>query len=158
LVIAYGSMYGHTEQLAEIIATSAAEQGLKKIVMHNVSKSHESDILRDVFAYSGLLIGSPTYNNKLYPAVESLISALQSRYLKNRFFGCFGSFSWSDATAKQLSAFAEASEFETVADPVVMKQAMLQDVAEKARNLGQAMACRLLSGAAVVPSNTEKCH
>ena len=158
LVIAYGSMYGHTEQLAEIIATSAAEQGLKKIVMHNVSKSHESDILRDVFAYSGLIIGSPTYNNKLYPAVEKLISAMQSRYLKNRFFGCFGSFSWSDATAKQLSAFAEESGFEIVADPVVMKQAMLQDVVEKARNLGQNMACKLLSGAAVVPNNTEKCH
>jgi len=50
--------------------------------MHNVSKSHESDILRDIFAYKGLLIGSPTYNNKLYPAVESLLSGLQNRYLK----------------------------------------------------------------------------
>src|SRR5690606_11480996 len=56
LVIAYGSMYGHTEQLAEIIAAAAAEQGLRNIVIHNVSKSHESDILRDVFAYKGLII------------------------------------------------------------------------------------------------------
>ncbi len=158
LVIAYGSMYGHTEQLAEIIASAAAEQGLKNIVMHNVSKSHESDILRDVFAYKGLLVGSPTYNNKLYPAVESLISGLQNRNLKNRFFGCFGSFTWSDATAKQLSAFAEASEFEIVGEPVVMKQAMLQDVAEKARSLGRSMACKLLSGDTLVPNNRENCH
>jgi len=104
-------MYGHTEQLAEIIA-SARLKTVEKIVMHNVSKSHESDILRDIFAYKGLLIGSPTYNNKLYPAVESLLSGLQNRYLKNRFFGCFGSFTWSDASAKQLTAFAESSEFE----------------------------------------------
>lgn len=158
LVIAYGSMYGHTEQLAEIIASSAAEQGLKKIVLHNVSKSHESDILRDVFAYRGLIIGSPTYNNKLYPAVESLISALQGRNLKNRFFGYFGSFSWSDATAKQLSAFAEASDFEVVAGSVVMKQAMLQDVTEKARNMGQAMANRLLTVAEAVPNITVNRH
>ena len=158
LVIAYGSMYGHTEQLAEIIATSAAEQGLRKIAIHNVSKSHESEILRDVFTYSGLIIGSPTYNNKLYPAVENLISALQSRSLKNRFFGCFGSFTWSDATAKQLLSFAESSDFELVADPVVMKQAMLQDVVERARNMGQAMARRLLSRAEVVTDITENCH
>ena len=158
LVIAYGSMYGHTEQMAEIIASAAVEQGLKKIVMHNVSRSHESDILRDVFAYSGLLIGSPTYNNKLYPAVESLLSALQGRNLKNRFFGCFGSFTWSDASARQLVAFAEASEFEMIGDPVIMKQAMLSEVAEKARSLGQCMARKILSGEAVVPHHTVNCQ
>jgi anaerobic nitric oxide reductase flavorubredoxin len=158
LVIAYGSMYGHTEQLAEIIAAAAAEQGLRNIVIHNVSKSHESDILRDVFAYKGLIIGSPTYNNKLYPAVESLISGLQNRYLKNRFFGCFGSFSWSDATAKQLTAFAESSEFEMVGEPVVMKQAMLEDVVEKARSLGKTMAGKLLSGDTIGPNDRENCH
>ena len=158
LVIAYGSMYGHTEQMAEIIASAAVEQGLKKIVMHNVSRSHESDILRDVFAYRGLLIGSPTYNNKLFPAVESLLSALQGRNLKNRFFGCFGSFTWSDASARQLVAFAEASEFEMIGDPVIMKQAMLSEVAEKARSLGQCMARRILSGEAVVPHHTVNCQ
>lgn len=158
LVIAYGSMYGHTEQLAEIIASSAADHGLKNIVMHNVSKSHASDILRDVFTYRGLLIGSPTYNNKLYPGVESLLSALQNRYVKNRFFGCFGSFTWSDASAKQLAAFAETSEFEMIGEPVVMRQALLSDVAEKACNLGQCMARKLLSGAEVVPNNTANCH
>ena len=145
LVIAYGSMYGHTEELAEIIATEAAGNGVKNIVMHNVSKSHESDILRDAFKYKGLIIGSPTYNNKLYPAVDGLVSALQNRGLKNRFFGYFGSFTWADATARQFEAFAGAMEFELVAEPVIMKQAMLADVVEKARNLGRVMAEKLTS-------------
>lgn len=150
LVIAYGSMYGHTEELAEIIAGEAAENGVKSIMMHNVSKSHESDILRDAFKYKGLIIGSPTYNNKLYPAVDALISALQNRNLKNRFFGYFGSFTWADATARQFEAFAEAMEFELVSEPVIMKQAMLADVVEKARNLGRTMAQKLTSGTEVV--------
>lgn len=154
LVIAYGSMYGHTEELAEIIATEAAENGVKNIVMHNVAKSHESDILRDAFKYKGLIIGSPTYNNKLYPAVDSLISALQNRNLKNRFFGYFGGFTWADATARQFDAFTGAMEFELVAEPVVMKQAMLSDVVEKARHLGRTMAQKLVSGAEIVPNNT----
>lgn len=154
LVIAYGSMYGHTEELAEIIASEAAENGVKNIVMHNVAKSHESDILRDTFKYKGLIIGSPTYNNKLYPAVDSLISALQNRNLKNRFFGYFGGFTWADATARQFDAFTAAMEFELVAEPVVMKQAMLSDVVEKARHLGRTMAQKLMSGAEIVPNNT----
>ncbi|OJV82740.1 MAG: FprA family A-type flavoprotein [Bacteroidia bacterium 44-10] len=157
LVIAYGSMYGHTEELADIIATEAAENGAKSIVMHNVSKSHESDILRDAFKYKGLIIGSPTYNNKLYPAVDGLVSALQNRNLKNRFFGYFGSFTWADATARQFEAFAGEMEFELVAEPVIMKQAMLADVVEKARNLGRIMAQKLTSDTQVVPNNATDC-
>ncbi|MDR0422216.1 MAG: FprA family A-type flavoprotein [Proteiniphilum sp.] len=153
LVVAYGSMYGHTEELAEIIAGEAARNGVKNIVMHNVSKSHESDILRDTFKYRGLIIGSPTYNNKLFPAVDSLLSALQNRSLKNRFFGYFGSFTWADATARQLEAFASTMEFELVSDPVIMKQAILAGAEEKALTLGRVMAQKLLSGAEAAPNN-----
>lgn len=158
LVIAYGSMYGHTEELAEIIANEVAAHGVKNIVMHNVSKSHVSDILRDAFKYKGLIIGSPTYNNKLYPAVESLLSALQSRSLKNRFFGYFGSFTWADATARQFETFASSMEFEVVAEPVIMKQALLDDVIEKACILGHAMAHKLQSGTEVVLNNSSNCQ
>lgn len=158
LVIAYGSMYGHTEQLAELIAAEAAASGIRNIVMHNLAKSHISDVIRDVFTYKGLIVGSPTYNNKLYPSVESLLSALQNRSLKNRFFGYFGSFTWADASAKQLAAFAEESEVELVADPVVMKQAMMDEVEEKALTLARSMACKLLTGAAVTSGKKTDCH
>ena len=143
LVIAYGSMYGNTEQLAEIIAASAAENGIKNIVMHNVAKSHQSDILRDVFKYRGLIIGSPTYNNQLYPGVESFISSVRNRNIKNRLFAYFGGFSWADASMRYLNAFAEEMGFEVVCDPVSMKHSLNADVAASARKLGQIMAEKL---------------
>ena len=65
LVICYGTMYGNTERAAEVIATAAAEAGVKNIVMHNVSKTHHSYIIRDVFRYRGLIVGAPTYNTGL---------------------------------------------------------------------------------------------
>lgn len=143
LVIVYGSMYGNTAELADAIAASASQNGVKDIVIHNVSKSHESDIIRDVFKYKGLIIGSPTYNNNLYPAVENILSSLQGRNLKNRFFGYFGGFSWSDATERLLKSFAEEMKFEIVADPVVIKQGMIDDAYEKAIKLGIMMAQKL---------------
>ena len=66
LVICYGTMYGNTERMAEIIATAASEAGVKDIVMYNISKTHHSYILRDIFRYKGLIVGAPTYNNGLY--------------------------------------------------------------------------------------------
>lgn len=157
LVIAYGSMYGHTEQLAEVIAAAAAEHGVKNIIMHNVSKSHESDIIRDVFKYNGLIIGSPTYNNKLYPGVENLLSALQNRYVKNRFFGYFGGYTWAGAAMKNLKEFSDKMEFEIVCPSVEIKQSLNEDTAQQAYLLGQTMAQRLNSGEEVRPQQID-CH
>ena len=53
VVIAYGSMYGNTEQMAEAIAAELSAQGIKNIVMHNVSKSNPSYIIADIFKYRG---------------------------------------------------------------------------------------------------------
>ncbi|MDD4777305.1 MAG: FprA family A-type flavoprotein [Fermentimonas sp.] len=143
LVIIYGSMYGNTAELADTIAVSASQNGVKDIVIHNVSKSHESDIIRDVFKYKGLIVGSPTYNNKLYPAVESVLTSLQNRNIKNRLFGYFGGFSWSDASERLLKSFAEEMSFEVVAEPVIIKQGMINEAYERANNLGMMMAQKL---------------
>lgn len=143
LVVAYGSMYGNVEQLAEVIAAEVAENGVRNIVLHNLAKSHTSEVLRDVFKYKGLLIGSPTYNNNLYPAVENLISAIESRQIKDRIFGWFGGFTWAGAAVKRLGGFAERSGFELIGEPVEIRQSLNEDTAAKAIELGRKMADRL---------------
>ncbi len=139
VVIVYGSMYGHTEQLAEIIAGELAERGIKDIVMHHLAKSSHSNVLRDVFKYKGLIIGSPTYNNHLYPEVESLLSKLESREIKNRHFAYFGSFTWAGAAVKRLSSFAETSGWKVVDSTVEMKQSIDENSREAAIRLAGKM-------------------
>jgi flavorubredoxin len=141
--IVYGSMYGHTEQMAEAIAYSLAESGIKHIAMHNASKSHASYILKDVFKYRGLIVGSPTYSNQLFPEVESLLSKIEVREVKGRLFGYFGSFTWAGASLKRLAAFAEKMNWEVVGVPVEQKQGLKADKYEACLDLGKAMAARL---------------
>ena len=143
VVIAYGSMYGNTEQMAEAIAAELSAQGIRNIVMHNVSKSNPSYILADIFKYKGLIIGSPTYSNQIYPEIESLLSKILVRELKGRYLGLFGSFTWAGAAVKRMAEFAEKSKFEVVGDPVEMKQAMKDITYEQCENLARAMAERL---------------
>ena len=111
VVIAYGSMYGNTEQMAEAIAEELSAQGVKNIVMHNVTKSHPSYIIADIFRYKGLIIGSPTYSNQIFPEVEALLSKILLREVKGRYLGYFGSFTWAGAAVKRLAEFAEKSKF-----------------------------------------------
>ena len=49
VMIAYASMYGNTENMAEILAVMLAEAGVKNIHMHNISKTHVSELISDSF-------------------------------------------------------------------------------------------------------------
>ena len=141
VTIVYGSMYGHTEQMAEDIATALSDGGVRHIAMHNVSKSHGSYILRDVFNYRGLIVGCPTYSGQLYPEVEMVLSEIKLREVKDRLFSYFGSFTWAGAAVKHLAAYAEAMKWEVVGTPVEQKQGISTE--EQCLALGQAMAERL---------------
>lgn len=142
-VMIYGSMYGNTEQMAEVIASSLAANGIKNIVMHNVCKSNASNILKDVFKYKGVIVGCPTYSNQLFPEIESVLSKIQTREIKDRYFGYFGSFTWAGAAVKRLAAFVEQMKWETVGEPVEQKQAMKPDNYNACFALGEAMAEKL---------------
>lgn len=143
VVIIYGSMYGNTEQMAEAVASSLTAHGVKNIIMHNASKTHASYILKDVFKYKGVIVGSPTYSNQLYPEVASVLSKIELREVKDRLFGYFGSFTWAGAAVKRLAAFGEKMKWETVGVPVEQKQGLSADKYEACWALGEAMAKRL---------------
>ncbi|MCD8263380.1 MAG: FprA family A-type flavoprotein [Tannerellaceae bacterium] len=143
VVIIYGSMYGNTEQMAETIAASLANNGVKNIVMHNVSKSLASYILKDVFKYKGVIIGAPTYCNSLYPEVESILSKIELREVKNRYYGYFGSYSWAGTAVKRLAAFGADMNWEIVGAPVEERQALKAGKYEECFVLGEAMASKL---------------
>ncbi len=143
VVVAYGSMYGNTERMAEIIAEELSAQGIRNVVMHNVSKSNASDMLADVFRYKGLIVGSPTYNARLFPEVEALLSKIAARDVKGRYLGWFGSFCWAGAAVKLIGEYNDKLKFEPVGNPVDMKQGMKEDICLRCRELGAAMASRL---------------
>ena len=102
LVICFGTMYGNTERMAEVIARAASQAGIKNIVMHNVSKTHHSYIIRDVFRYRGLIVGAPTYNTGLYHEMDVLLSELANRDIKNHYLGWFGSYGWAGKAVAKI--------------------------------------------------------
>jgi flavorubredoxin len=127
VVVVYGSMYGFTELMAETVAQGLSEGGIKDIIIHNVSKTDASFILRDIFKYRGLVVGSPTYSNELYPEVESLLRKIEIRGIKNRIFGYFGSFTWAGAAVKRLSTFVETMKWVTAEISVEEKQGLKEE-------------------------------
>jgi anaerobic nitric oxide reductase flavorubredoxin len=140
VVIVYGSMYGFTELMAETVAQGLAQNGIKTIIVHNVSKSDPSVILQDIFKYRGLIVGSPTYSNELYPEVESLLRKIEIRGVKHRIFGCFGSFTWASAAVKRLNSFVETMKWTKAEISVDEKQGLKEDNYKACLELGRQVA------------------
>lgn len=146
IVICYGTMYGHTELMAETIARAASEAGIKNIVVHNISKTDHSYILADIFRYRSLILGAPTYNGGIYAAMEVLLNEIAGRDIKNHFIGFFGSFSWAGQAMKKIIEFNDTRlHFEPVGEPVEMKQSISQDIYDRCCALGRDTAAKLIS-------------
>ena len=145
LVICYGTMYGNTERMAEQIARAASLAGVKNIRLYNVSKTHHSYILQDIFRFRGLIVGAPTYNAGLYHEMDVLLQEVANRDIKNHLIGWFGSYYWA---SKAVAAIGEWNEnhlhFEKVGEPVEMKQALTPEIKEECNRLGREMAAKLL--------------
>ena len=145
LVICYGTMYGNTERAAEVIARAASEAGVKNIVIYNVSKTHHSYIIRDVFRYGALIVGAPTYNTGLYHEMEVLLDELARRDIKNRLFGWFGSYSWASKAASRIQEINDNRlHYTAVGTPVEIKQSLNDDSYAQCVALGKAMAAEIL--------------
>jgi len=144
LVICYGTMYGNTERAAEVIARAASEAGVKNIVVYNVSKTHHSYIIRDVFRYRALIVGAPTYNTALYHEMDVLLSELAGKDIKNHLLGWFGSYGWASKAVSEIQKWNdERLHFETVGEPVEIKQSLTAETKAQCEALGRAMAERL---------------
>ncbi len=137
VVVCYGSMYGHTQRVAEAVARGVAEAGIKNIIVHNLSVSQPSFVLADIFRYKGVAIGGPTYNGGLFPVVEDLLKRLAGREVSHHKLAYFGGFTWASAACKTIAAYNEKMKMELVGLPVEWKQGTSDFTIETARLLGQ---------------------
>lgn len=140
VVIIYGSMYGNTEKMAETVARSLANEGIKNVRIHDVSKTDMSYLIANTWRYKGIILGSCTYNNSLFPFMGSLIAYLKQQKMKNHVLGIFGSYSWSGGAVKELKAFAESTGFELLDTVVEAKGAAKDEDLDGLIQLGKEMA------------------
>lgn len=139
VVIVFGSMYGNTEAMADYVAKAVAREGIKNVKVFDVSKTHASYILNEIWKYKGLILGSCTYNNSVYPVMYNLLNILKMNKLENHVLGIFGSYGWSGGAIKDLKEFAESGKFdnaETVVEAKgISKEEDLQGLAQLAKEL-----------------------
>ena len=125
-VIVYGSMYGNTEDIAELIARELTVNGVS-VRMHNIATADLSVVLADIMRFKGLIIGAPKYNSSILPKIKNLIEAIVSRGIKNRVLSTFGSYTWGPGISVKIEKSFESLNYDTVSCKIEMKQSILDN-------------------------------
>ena len=129
--IVYGSMYGNTAAAADALAMELEARGIPyaihDLACNNAGELGVSGALRDVFKYDTIVVGSPTYNNGIFPPVETFMKALQARLIKGRRFFAFGSYTWSGASVSLLNAMAESMGYDILGAGLSFPQAYTRE-------------------------------
>ena len=94
VMIAYASVYGNTENAAEILSSNLWDKGIKA-VMFDVSVTPASEIVAAAFQYSHLVFASTTYNAGIFVTMDALLSDLVSHNIQNRTVAIIENGSWA---------------------------------------------------------------
>ncbi|MFA6877680.1 MAG: FprA family A-type flavoprotein [Fusobacterium sp.] len=145
VIVAYGSMYGNTEKMAEIVAKELFKCGVKNVRVYDVSKTDSSVIIGEIWKYQGLILGSCAHDGAVYPKMVPLISKLNNYGIKNRYLGIFGNMMWSGGGVKGLEKFAEETKgIEKVGESVEAKGAPSEEIITRLKGLAKEMADKIL--------------
>ncbi len=115
----YGSMYGDTENAAEILAAKLADAGIRNIAMYDVSGTDISVLISEVFRCSHVVLAAPTYNNGIYPPMLGLLHDMQALNVQNRTIALMENGSWAPTSAKNMRALIDSMKNMNVLEPVV---------------------------------------
>ncbi len=130
VMIAYGSIYGNTENAANILANKLAQNGVRNIVMYDVSVTHPSYIVSEAFRCSHLVFASSTYNGGIFTPMETLLSDIKAHNLQNRSVALIENGTWAAISGKQMNAVFESMKNMTVLGAPVSIKSSLKDDSE----------------------------
>ncbi len=127
VLIAYGSIYGNTENAANILASLLSDKGIKNIKIYDVSKTHASYIVADAFKYSNLVFMSATYNAGIFTPMENLLNDIATHGLKGRTVAFAQNGSWAAAATNLMKAILSKLKDITVLDETVSVKSAVKD-------------------------------
>ena len=127
VMIAYGSIYGNTENAANILACRLADLGVKNIAMYDVSSTHPSYLISEAFRCSHMVLASVTYNGGLFSYMEHFLSDLKAHGLQNRTVALIENGSWGILSGKIMGEALAGMKNMNVLEGTVSIKSSLKD-------------------------------
>ena len=140
VLIAYASVYGHTENAANILASKLSDRGVK-VKMYDTSVIPASYILSDAFKYSHLVFAATTYNAGVFVTMENLLHDIANHNLQGRKIALIENGSWAPASGKAMHKILEGLKgMEFIGDTLTVNSSLASGQLAELDALADAMA------------------
>lgn len=141
VLIAYASIYGGTENAANILASELAKKGVKNIAMTDVSVTHPSYTISEAFRCSHIVFAAPTYNAGIFTPMETLLLDLAAHNLQNRTVAFIENGSWAPISAKLMGDIvAKMKNMTVLASKATLKSTVKDAQREELKTLASEIA------------------
>ena len=127
VMIAYASVYGNTENAANILACKLRDKGIKT-TMFDVSVAETSEVVAASFQYSHLVFAAPTYNGGIFIKMDEVLRDIEAHSLKNRTVAFMENGTWAVTCGKQMKEILSGmKDMEIYEETVTVKSALKED-------------------------------
>ena len=158
VMIAYASVYGGTENAANVLACRLAERGIR-VKMFDASVTPASYIVSAAFQYSHLVFASTTYNMGIFVTMEQLLHDIAAHALADRRYALIENGSWSPVSGRKMQALLSPLPGWSEVEPALtVKSALRPDQEAQMERLTDAIAADVLAEKAVEDGSGEARH
>ena len=127
IAVFYGSLYGHTASAAEAFAAKLREKAGCEVKVFDVSKTHASKLISEIWRVGKIVIFCPTYNNGIYLPVDALLHDMAALDVKNRTFAVAQNGTWAPASGKLIVEKLSALKGVTIVEPMLTIKSALHE-------------------------------
>ncbi|NWG05034.1 MAG: FprA family A-type flavoprotein [Syntrophaceae bacterium] len=145
ILVIYDTMWGSTEAMAKAILKGLIEEGVEARLLH-LRSNHRSDIIEEMLMAKGVLLGSPTLNNGMFPTMGDFLTYMKGLRPKGKVFGLFGSHGWGGGAIKEMRRTLEQEKFEVWEKELPVQFVPDQKELDSAVQFGRDFAKKFLGG------------
>ena len=107
ILIAYTSVYGHTQEAVQLLAAKLQAKGCPKVVVADLARDDMAEAVADAFRYGKLVLATTTYNADIFPFMRTFIDHLTERNFRNRTVALMENGSWAPQAARTMRNMLE---------------------------------------------------
>ena len=145
VTIVYGSIYGNTENAANLLACRLAEQGIRNIAMYDVSVTHPSFLIAEAFRSSHLVFAGATYNGSVFSNMEHLLLDMKAHNVQNRTVALVENGSWGIMAGKKMAEIlSEMKDMQILDKTISIKSSVKAEQVEAIEELAKVIAQSVL--------------
>lgn len=141
VVMIYGSVYGNTEGVVNTMACRLAEAGVSNLAVYDVSATHVSELISEIFRCSHVVLASVTYNAGIFPPMENLLTDMKALGVKKRKVALIENGSWALSAGKgMVKELEEMKDMTILGDILSVKSTLPADREEELNQMVEKIA------------------